>query len=213
MQPSPRNTDLPKQLPLGLGNGTESRDKEAVKRKSWVGRLPRDRLLHTFPSSLVFYSHFRTWASGNQGKAGKKEFGRLGSSPLSSLSSCLPSSASPSSVTLLIWGLGSSKQDSEATSYTCGRTDAACGWERLFRGLAVVFPHLAKVLSKQKYGCLLWTLVIQFSLRSQSSLSFPITSDQGAYVIGTKHLFGMGPFSISNVHEDSRVAAFMREAT
>lgn len=149
----------------------------------------------------------------NQGKAGKKEFGRLGSSPLSSLSSCLPSSASPSSVTLLIWGLGSSKQDSEATSYTCGRTDAACGWERLFRGLAVVFPHLAKVLSKQKYGCLLWTLVIQFSLRSQSSLSFPITSDQGAYVIGTKHLFGMGPFSISNVHEDSRVAAFMREAT
>ena len=89
---------------------------------------------------LVFHSHFRKWASGNEGKAGKKDFSRLCSFLPPSLGSCLPSLASPPSITLLTVGLGSSKQESQAISYRCGRTDTTCGLKRLFRGLAIVSP-------------------------------------------------------------------------
>lgn len=101
------------------------------------------------PASLVFYSRFRKWASGNQGKAGKKDLSRFCSSPLSSLASCFPSLASPSSIALLTLGLGSSKQDSEAKPCRCRQTDTACG-SKIFSEVWMLFPPCLKGALKSK---------------------------------------------------------------
>ena len=93
------NSCLLKPLPFTLGSGTKKGDGEGGQRISQVRGSHRDLTPSTvFPAAspgLHFYIHVSSWASENQGKAGRKDLRRFCSSPLSSLSSCLPAPRDP----------------------------------------------------------------------------------------------------------------------
>ena len=93
-----------KPLPFTPGSGTKKGDGEGGQRHPGKRISQRLNSFTMFPAAspgLHFYIHVRNWASENQGKAGRKDLRRFCSSPLSSLSSCLPAPRDPP----LFWSL------------------------------------------------------------------------------------------------------------